>query len=471
MPYYLAVASIAALWIARRVWGAIAVKSPTKNLSGPASASWLTGNITQLNDPDALEFHYGIVREYGGAAKVYGLFGDEQIYFSDALALRHIVITEQSTFRETEVFTELNRLTFGDAMTTVHGAEHRRQRKILNSIFSATHMRALVPIIHDLSDQFADAVERKMQNGEAQVNMLDLSYRAAVESLGQAGLGYPFHSLDESRSNAYSDSVKNFFPSVSKLGPLLALLPVVAKIGSAPFRRRVVELIPSKTVQTVKDLIDIMDYYGHEVLQKRKDAIASGQEILSEKVGRGKDIMTLLLQANQSASVTDRLSEREVVAQINLFLFAASDTTSGALSRAFEQLARYPDVQDRLREEIVEATTGREALSYDELNGLKYLHAVVKETLRLYPPTVKFERTASQDVTIPLHIPVKGTDEQMISQIHVAKNQNIIIGVANCNRDARVWGNDATEWKPQRWLEPLPQSLVEARIPGIFPNV
>ena len=83
-------------------------------------------------------------------------------------------------------------------------------------------------------------------------------------------------------------------PSVSKLGPLLALFPVVAKIGSAPFRRRVVELIPSMTVQAVQDLIDIMDYYGHEVLQKRKDSISSGQDILSEKVGKGKDIMTLL---------------------------------------------------------------------------------------------------------------------------------------------------------------------------------
>jgi cytochrome P450 len=73
-----------------------------------------------------------------------------------------------------------------------------------------------------------------------------------------------------------------------------------------------------------------------------------------------------------------------VLAFSSLFLFAASDTTSGALNRIFEQLALCPDIQDRLREEIVEATSGRDALSYDELNGLKYLHAVVKETLRLY---------------------------------------------------------------------------------------
>ena len=58
--------------------------------------------------------------------------------------------------------------------------------------------------------KLADAVEREMRNGEAQVNILDLLYGTAVESIGQAGLGYPFHSLDESRSNAYSDSVRNF---------------------------------------------------------------------------------------------------------------------------------------------------------------------------------------------------------------------------------------------------------------------
>lgn len=472
MAYYLVVASVAAFFLLRRAWRALAVSSTTKNLAGPAS-SWLTGNLTQLNDPDELDFHYGIVRDYGGAAKVHGFLGDEQIYFSDPLALRHIIVTEVSIFRETAVFTELNRLTFGDAMTTVHDAEHRRQRKLLNSVFSATQMRALVPIIHDISTQLADVIERKIHNGEARIDIWDLSYRTAVESLGCAGLGYPFHSLDESKSksDAYSNAVKSFFPTVIKLGPLLALLPVFAKIGTAPFRRRIVELIPWKTVQTIKDLIDTMDYYSYEVLENRKAAMVFGEEVLTAKVGSEKDIIALLLRANESASIADRLSEKEIVAQINLLLFAASDSTSVALSRAFEQLARCPDVQDRLRKEIVEATSDHEALSYNELNELKFLHAVAKETLRLYPPIVKFERIASQDVIVPLHIPVKGSDGQMISKIHVSKNQNIIIGIANCNRDTRLWGSDATEWKPQRWLEPLPQSLLEAHIPGVSPNL
>jgi hypothetical protein len=109
-------------------------------------------------------------------------------------------------------------------------------------------------------------------------------------------------------------------PSVSKLGPLLSLLPVFAKIGTRPFRRRVVELIPSKAVQAVKDLIDIMDYYGHEVFQQRKAAFDSEEEILSEKVGRGKDIMTLLRTCLYDLGLKWRLSLTIQSERTNLLL-------------------------------------------------------------------------------------------------------------------------------------------------------
>jgi hypothetical protein len=58
--------------------------------------------------------------------------------------------------------------------------------------------------------KLAEVIERKLDRGDAEINMLDLSYRTSVEGLGRAGLGYPFDSLDESKRNAYTDSVKNF---------------------------------------------------------------------------------------------------------------------------------------------------------------------------------------------------------------------------------------------------------------------
>ena len=58
------------------------------------------------------------------------------------------------------------------------------------------------------------------------------------------------------------------------------------------------------------------------------------------------------------------------------------DTTSNALSIILELLAEHPDVQGKLRKEILEASCG-EDLGYDSLVSLPYLDAVCRETLRL----------------------------------------------------------------------------------------
>lgn len=65
--------------------------------------------------------------------------------------------------------------------------------------------------------------------------------------------------------------------------------------------------------------------------------------------------------------------------------FAGTDTTSNALARILHVLCIYPEAQDRLRKEIVEARSanGGDDLSYDDLVELPYLDAVCRETLRL----------------------------------------------------------------------------------------
>lgn len=76
------------------------------------------------------------------------------------------------------------------------------------------------------------------------------------------------------------------------------------------------------------------------------------------------------------ASATDELC--------STLLFAATDTTSGALSRTVHLLAEHPEVQQKLREEIIAAKGTRDQIPYDELSALPYLDAVCRETLRLY---------------------------------------------------------------------------------------
>ena len=64
-------------------------------------------------------------------------------------------------------------------------------------------------------------------------------------------------------------------------------------------------------------------------------------------------------------------------------VFAATDTTSASLNRLLYQLALHQDVQDKLREEIINAHKGKDVIPYDELMSLPYLDAIIRETLRM----------------------------------------------------------------------------------------
>lgn len=72
---------------------------------------------------------------------------------------------------------------------------------------------------------------------------------------------------------------------------------------------------------------------------------------------------------------------------------------------------------------------------------------------------------------MPLAEPIVGKDGTLITEIPVPKDTSIIIGIRACNRNKTIWGEDALEWKPERWLQPLPESVGKAHVPGIYANL
>lgn len=71
---------------------------------------------------------------------------------------------------------------------------------------------------------------------------------------------------------------------------------------------------------------------------------------------------------------------------------------------------------------------------------------------------------------MPLTNPVTGKDGKLIHEIFVPKNTNVMASLVAANRNAELWGPDARDWKPERWLSSLPQALVDARVPGVYSN-
>ncbi|KAL1441241.1 hypothetical protein MTO96_008663 [Rhipicephalus appendiculatus] len=149
----------------------------------------------------------------------------------------------------------------------------------------------------------------------------------------------------------------------------------------------------------------------------------------------------------ESTISTKRLTEIEVMAQCVLFFLAGLETTSSTLAFATYHLALNPEVQEKLRKEVDEcmAVHGPEP-SLDAISKFKYLHCVVSETLRLYPPAARLERYA--------------TDDYVLGEtgIRVPKNCSVIVPIYAMHHDPALFP-DPENFVPERFSDENVESI------------
>ena len=114
-------------------------------------------------------------------------------------------------------------------------------------------------------------------------------------------------------------------------------------------------------------------------------------------------------------SIFKSLTWTNIISEFLTFLVVGHETTSTATAWGLFALTQNPEVQDKLRKELL--AVGTDNPTMDELNALPYLDAVVRETLRLYPPLASTMRSATKDDILPLGEPVKD------------KNGNVLDGI------------------------------------------
>ncbi|KZT66909.1 cytochrome P450 [Daedalea quercina L-15889] len=91
--------------------------------------------------------------------------------------------------------------------------------------------------------------------------------------------------------------------------------------------------------------------------------------------------------------------------------------------------------------------------------------------LRLYAPVPHLIRKTRKDTVMPLSSPIRGVDGRLITEIPVPEGTVVHIGILASNRNPELWGPDAAEWKPERWLGPLPEVVKEAHVPGDYSHL
>lgn len=143
------------------------------------------------------------------------------------------------------------------------------------------------------------------------------------------------------------------------------------------------------------------------------------------------------------SQTSDKIKIRSELLNI---LLAGRDTTASLLSNVWFELSKRPQTWSRLRREV-DALDG-DLPTFERLKDMKYLRAVLNESLRLFPVVPDNHRQAEVDTVLPV-----GGGEDGKSPVFVQKGQIVHWSLYTMHRRKDLYGEDAEEFKPERWLD------------------
>jgi cytochrome P450 len=172
------------------------------------------------------------------------------------------------------------------------------------------------------------------------------------------------------------------------------------------------------------------------IAQKQADVVYQN----AEKSRDGRNFIDALLQQHDSQA----WDLKEVRSEVDSLIAAGADTTAHSLSFILVLLATHPEVQTQVFEEISQAAKTMEVkkqthLTLDLLNKLTYLDQVIKEALRLFPPSPIIGRIVSKDLLLKFF------------DITLPTGSIVLIGTHRVHNDKRIWGDDVADFKPDRF--------------------
>ncbi|KAJ7894580.1 cytochrome P450 [Mycena leptocephala] len=415
-------------------------------LPGPHAPSWIYGNMLQWSFPSIYgEFEYEWQKKYGTLYRIKGIFGEDRLMISDPVALQHILNNRSFIRAPTQL--QMGKLVFGErSVYCAEGDDHRRFRAALSPGFSSAVVRSFLPIFSDVAQRVTQEWDQLCSPGSpALVNVCNLLDHATLDIISEAALGLPLntvadpkHPLAQSHLNvlstALSRSKKDLFGDV--------LLPHIPT-----FILRAAFHLPTAAFRALQSFRSVTDAMGSKLIHNKTQEQESGQS-------QGNDVLSILIEG-LSGQRKEKVTPSELAEQIRVILLGGQDTSADALAWCLYELAKDPGYQGRLRAEIELRRSGTDG-GQMEYDSLPLLNAFLKETLRFYPAAPYLERVAGEDLVIPLASEITTISGERISNLPVKKGQFIAVAIASYQRMEALWGSDAEQFKPSRWLEGNP---------------
>ncbi|KAG7400875.1 hypothetical protein PHYBOEH_004087 [Phytophthora boehmeriae] len=302
----------------------------------------------------------------------------------------------------------------GNGLLNVNGDKWKKQRRAASHLFSTSSIRDIMePVIREKALQLRNVLARCADRDQV-VSMKSLLGKFTSDVFTRIGFGVELNQLG-------GDVL------VDEMHPLdIALHAVQNRFQTPMWMWKLTRFLKIGAERRLRDNMKIVNDMVREIM------VRSLNDSLEQK-----NLLTLLMKDNSSAD------PRELQDTAVNFFIAGKDTTSFSLSWLIVMMNRHPRVLSKIREEIRVVLPGLlngeiETPTLEDTQKLVYLDAAVKESVRLQ--SVSTYRCTTRDTTL--------TDGAFIE-----KGTIVVVSKYAAARRKNVWGEDAAEYRPERWFD------------------
>ncbi|KAF5375503.1 hypothetical protein D9615_009187 [Tricholomella constricta] len=438
------------------------------HIPGPESSSFVLGNLSQLAQGQAAEVELQWQAKFGDIVRIKGLFGEDRLLISDPKALQYIFQTSGYNFPKQPERREISRIVSGKGILWADGDIHKRHRKVMLPGFSGPEAKAYLPVFSAYAAKMGEKWKDIITSSKDQSTIVDIPFwasRCALDAIGEVAFDYQFGALDDAENvlgKAFANLLLDTFGTLTN-GEIFSQ-NIIAYVPS-PFRELLGDHLPSTKLFHVRSTAKLATGVAKELVDQKADAYLQGKG--------NRDILSLLVRANASENEKTKLNEEELLGVMRVVILAGHETTANTLSWMLLELARHPDIQTKLRDEIASMqrtlqTRGDSNYTASDLDSMPYLNAVLKETLRFHPVAINAFRQAAKDDVLPLSNPITTASGEVIHELPIPKGVRIISSIHGYNRKKEVFGEDAHVFNPERWLN---SRVIKSTSVGVLGNL
>jgi cytochrome P450/NADPH-cytochrome P450 reductase len=302
----------------------------------------------------------------------------------------------------------------GDGLFTADTSEPNwsKAHNILLQPFGNRAMQSYHPSMVDIADQLVKKWERL--NGDEEIDVVHDMTALTLDTIGLCGFDYRFNSFYR----------RDYHPFVESLVRSLETIMMTRGIPLEGIwlKKRRQEL--ARDVAFMNKMVDEI------VAERRRNAEAA----------EGMKDMLGAMMTGVDRATGEQLDDVNIRYQINTFLIAGHETTSGLLSCTLYALLKHPEVLKKAYEEVDRVlgpdTDARP--TYQQVTQLSYITQILKEALRLWPPAPAYGIAPLQDETIG-------------GKYKLKKNTFITVLVMALHRDPSVWGPNPDAFDPENF--------------------